>query len=192
MTVTRNPLHGSGRAALPHPALASGDDAKPPEGIGVTDARRWQPPLHKPVHPLPGDMPCVTPPREGAVPEPADQEAEPDDSWAVHGHPVILDVSPDDCTQPRPHLRDRVVQASAELSFHLAQLGLPPPPDRLPHHREPSIPLLPADMREAEEVERLQLPLPGAAPVLRREWPELQQPRFLGVQPQTKLRQPLA
>ena len=28
MTVTRNPLHGSGRAALPHPALASGDDAK--------------------------------------------------------------------------------------------------------------------------------------------------------------------
>jgi len=29
MPVTQHPLHRSGRAALPHPALASGDDAKP-------------------------------------------------------------------------------------------------------------------------------------------------------------------
>src|SRR5947208_15268231 len=35
MTIARNPLHGSGRAALPHPALASGDDAKSPQGIGM-------------------------------------------------------------------------------------------------------------------------------------------------------------
>src|SRR5436309_5752929 len=45
MTIARNPLHGSGRAALPHPALASGDDAKSPQGIGMTYARRGQPPL---------------------------------------------------------------------------------------------------------------------------------------------------
>ena len=31
--VTHDPLHGSGRAALPHPALASGDDAKSPQGM---------------------------------------------------------------------------------------------------------------------------------------------------------------
>ena len=37
--VAHNPLHGSGLAELPHPALASGDDAKAPEGIGMTDAR---------------------------------------------------------------------------------------------------------------------------------------------------------
>src|SRR5437660_11603020 len=35
MTIARNPLHGSGRAALPHPALASGEDAKSPQGIGM-------------------------------------------------------------------------------------------------------------------------------------------------------------
>jgi hypothetical protein len=53
MTIARNPLHGSGRAALPHPALASGDNAKPPQGVRVTNARRGQPPLDKPAHPLP-------------------------------------------------------------------------------------------------------------------------------------------
>jgi len=30
MPITEHPLHGSGRADFPHPALASGDDAKPP------------------------------------------------------------------------------------------------------------------------------------------------------------------
>ena len=30
MTITSHPLHGSGRALLTHPALALGDDAKPP------------------------------------------------------------------------------------------------------------------------------------------------------------------
>jgi hypothetical protein len=192
MTVTRNPLHGSGRAGLPHPALASGDDAKSPEGIGVTDARRRQPPLNQPAHPLPGDVPCLTAPRERAVPEPADPEAEPSNGRAVHRHPVILDVPPNDRAQPCPHLWDRVVQATAELSFHLTQLGLPPLPDRLPHHREPPIPLLPADMREAEEVERFRLPLAGALPALGREGTEFQQPRLLRVQLQAELRESLA
>src|SRR3989442_8464379 len=107
MTIARNPLHGSGRAVLPHPALASGNDAKSPEGIGVINARRRQPPLDEPAHPLPGDMPCMAAPRQGAVPEPAYQEPEPGDGWAVHGHPVILDMPSDDRAQPRPLSRSR-------------------------------------------------------------------------------------
>src|SRR5262245_38324796 len=154
MTIARNPLHRSGRAALPHPALASGDDAKSPEGIGVTNACRRQPPLKKPAHPLPGDIPRMTAPRQGAVPEPAYQVPEPGNGRTIHRHAVVLDMPPNDRAQPCPHLRDRIVPASAKLGLHLAQLGLQPPPDRLPHHREPPIPLLPADVREAEEVER--------------------------------------
>jgi hypothetical protein len=38
--VTHNPLHGSGRAALPHPALAWGDDAQAHERLRVADAGR--------------------------------------------------------------------------------------------------------------------------------------------------------
>src|SRR5437899_12104340 len=79
MTIARNPLHGSGRAALPHPALALGDNAKSPQGIGMTNARSGQPPLDKPAHPLPGDVPCMTAPRQRAVPEPADLQPEHDD-----------------------------------------------------------------------------------------------------------------
>ena len=43
MTVTYNPLHGSGQAALPHPALALGDDGEAHEWIGVTDAGMREP-----------------------------------------------------------------------------------------------------------------------------------------------------
>ena len=43
MMIANNPLHGSGQAGFPHPALALGDDAHAAQGIGVTDGRRWQP-----------------------------------------------------------------------------------------------------------------------------------------------------
>ena len=41
--VVHNPLHGSGRAAFPHPALASGDNAKALPGIRMTNAG-WRDP----------------------------------------------------------------------------------------------------------------------------------------------------
>jgi hypothetical protein len=41
--IAHNPLHGSGRAELPHPALALGDDAHAAQGIGMTDSRHRQP-----------------------------------------------------------------------------------------------------------------------------------------------------
>jgi hypothetical protein len=37
--IGHNPLHGSGRAAFPHPALALGNDAHATQGIGMTDDR---------------------------------------------------------------------------------------------------------------------------------------------------------
>ena len=119
MTITRNPLHRSGRAALPHPAPASGDDAKSPQGIGVTNARRGQPPLDEPAHPLPGDVPCMTAPRQRAVPEPADLEPEHAYRRAVHGHPVVADVPTHDLAQPCTHYWDRVVQAPPQLGLSL-------------------------------------------------------------------------
>jgi hypothetical protein len=43
IVIAHNPLHGSGVAAFPHPALALGDDAGAPQGIGMTDRRQRQP-----------------------------------------------------------------------------------------------------------------------------------------------------
>src|SRR5438876_178719 len=94
--------------------------------------------------------------------------------------------------QPLAHLWDGVVHAPLELGLYLAQLRLQPLADRLPQHRESSVaPLLPADMREAEEVERLGLPLSAPFPVFGCERAELQKPRFLGMQFQSELSKPL-
>ncbi len=51
--IAHDPLQRSGRAALPHPALALGDDAEANERVGVTDASGRQPPGDIPDHPAP-------------------------------------------------------------------------------------------------------------------------------------------
>src|SRR3990170_1656016 len=190
--ITHNPLHRSQRAGLPHWALASGDNAKSPQGIGMANAWRGQPAPDEPPHPLPGDPGGLATPPERTTPESPDLETKRVKRRAVHGHPVVPQMPLHDRAQPPAHYRDRCVQAPPKLGFDLAQLCLQPLPDRLPHHREPSIPLLPADVREAEEVERLRLPLPGAPPALSRIRAECQQARLLGVQLQLELREPLA
>src|SRR6266571_2591695 len=189
--VTHNPLHRSGQAVFPHPALASGDDAKSPERVGMTDAGRGQPAVDKPPHPVPEDSAVLAAPRERAVPESAHLESEGDESRAVHGDAVVTDVPSHDGAQPLAHHRNRVVHAALEFGFHLAQLRLQPFANRLPQHREaPITPLPPTDVCEAEEVERLGLPLATLLPVFGRVWAEFQELRFLGMQLEAELPEP--
>src|SRR4029453_2270093 len=189
--IAHSPLHRSQRAGLPHWALASGDNAKAAQGIGVGNTRGGQPTPEEPPHPLPGQAPALPATPQRAVPQSTNLKVERVQGWPVHGYPVVPQVPLDDRPQPRAHHGNRNVHAAPQLGLDLAQLRLQPLPDRLPHHREAPIPLLPADVREAEEVERLRLPLAGALPVVSRERPEFQQPRLLGVQLQPKLREPL-
>ncbi len=68
------------------------------------------------------------------------------------------------------------MQASPELELQLLELGLQPLAHRLTDNGEhPIAPLLPADVREAEEVERLGLALASIASILGREGTELEQ-----------------
>jgi hypothetical protein len=165
--VAHNPLHRSGQAAFPHPALASGDDAKSPQGIGVADTGRRQPAVNEPPHSVPEHAAVLAPARQRTVPEPTDLESKEVQRRSVHGHPVVTEVPTHDGAQPVAQFRDGVVHASTELSFH--QLGLQPLANRLPQHREVSVAsLLRADVREAEEVERLGLPLTSLLPVVGR------------------------
>jgi len=41
--IAHHPLHGSGQAGFPHPALALGEAAHAAQGIEMTDARQRQP-----------------------------------------------------------------------------------------------------------------------------------------------------
>jgi hypothetical protein len=186
--VTHDPLHGSGRADFPHPALTSGNNAHAAQGKRMTDASGRQPVLDQSAHPVPVYAAILTPPRERAMPEPADLEPKRVQRRAVGRHPVVPDVSTHNRPQPLAHFRDGVVHASFEFGFHLAQLRLQPFTNRLPQNREPSIaPLLSADVREAEEVEGFRFPFSTLLPVLGRERSELQKPRFLGMQFQAEL-----
>ena len=181
--IAHSPLHRSGRAGFPHPAPASGDDAKAAQGIGVADAGGRQPAVDEAPHPVPADAAGLAAAREGAVPEPADLEPEQGQRRGVHGHAVVVEVPADDRPQPAALLGDGMVQAPPELGLDLAQLGLQSLADSLPQHREtPVAPLLGTDVREAEKVERLRLAVPAPPALFGRERSELDQPRFLGVQ----------
>jgi len=53
--IAHNPLHGSGQAGFPHPALALGDNAHAAQGIGMTDGRQRQPARDQAPHTIPKD-----------------------------------------------------------------------------------------------------------------------------------------
>src|SRR5206468_1885531 len=168
MTIARNPLHRSGRAALPHPAPALGDNAEADEGIGMADTCGWKPPVDVSPHPFPRQMMRLAAAREGPPPAPADGRAESANAAPVHGNPVVPHVAPNDRAQISAHRRDGLVPTPPKVDLHGLQLRLPPRAHRLPQHRELPLPRLPATVREAENVEALGSPVAPASPADRR------------------------
>jgi len=186
--IAHNPLHGSGQAELPHPALALGKDAHAAERIGMTDGRQWQPAVDETPHTVPKDATVLAAPRQGAMPEPSNLVPKEPQRRCVHGHPVVADMSTHHRLQPRTLFGDGFMHAPLKLSFHRVQLRLQSLAYRLPQHRKLSITsLLYADMRKAEKVERLRLPFSASLPVVDRERTKFQQPRLLGMQLQVEL-----
>ena len=181
--IAHSPLHGSGQAAFPHPALTLGEDAHATQGIGMTDGRHRQPASDETPHAFPKKATVLAAPRQRAIPEPSYLEPKQPQRRSVHGHPVVSDVSTYHRSQPLAHFGDGFMHPSLKFGFHLVQLRLQPLADRLPQHRKPSIAsLLDADMRKTQEVERLRFPFSTFLPVVDRERTEFQQSRFLGMQ----------
>src|SRR6202047_595929 len=173
---------------ITHPALALGDNAHAPQRIGMTDRRQRQPASDETPHAIPKNAAVLAPPRQRAMPEPADSESKNRQRRLVHGHSIISKMSTYNRPQPLALCGDGFVNASLKLGLHLIPLRLQPFPYRLPQHREPSIaPLLHADMRKAEKVERLRLPFTTPLPLGDRIRTELQKSRFLGMQLQVEL-----
>src|SRR5580692_6729922 len=181
--IAHNPLRGSGRADFPHPALTSGNDAHAAQRKRMIYAHRRKPAIDQAPHPIPGYAAVLAATRQRPMPEPAYLESERLQRLAVHGHSVVADVSTYHRPQPFACVLDGSVHSQSQLGFHRIQLRLLPLTNRLPYHREVTVaPLLPADMREAEEVERLRLPFSAPLPVSRRVRSELQKPRFVRMQ----------
>src|SRR5438477_6446628 len=94
--VTHNPLHGSGQAGFPHPALTSGNNAHAAQGIRMTSAGGRQPAVDQTPHPIPKHAGVLAASRKGAMPEPADLVSKRRQRRAVPRHPVVTDVPTDD------------------------------------------------------------------------------------------------
>src|SRR5260370_37570103 len=92
--IAHNPLHGSGQAALPHPALTLGNDAHAAQGIGMTDDRHRQPAVDEAPHAIPEYATVLTAPRQRAMPQPSHLEPKDPQRVLVPRHSVIPDVSP--------------------------------------------------------------------------------------------------
>ena len=181
--ITHNPLHGSGQADFPHPALALGNNAHAAQGIGMTDGRQRQPASDEAPHAIPKDASVLATPRQRAMPEPSHSESKESQRRVVHGHSVIPEVPTHHRLQPLALFGDGFVHPSLKLGFHLVQLRLQSLAYRLPQHRVPSIaPLLYADMRKAKEIERLRFPFSTPLPAIDRIRTEFQKSRFLGMQ----------
>src|SRR5258708_36893080 len=119
----------------------------------MTESRKRQPGSDEGPHTIPENAAVLAPPRQRAMPIPADSESKERQRRLVHGHSEVAKVSTHNRPQPLALLRDGFVHASLKLGFHLIQLRVQPLAYGLPHHREPSIPfLLHADVRKAEKV----------------------------------------
>ncbi len=184
--------HRSQRAELPHWAPASGVGVKAHTGPGMRDAGGRQPSSGEAVHPVPADPRALAAAPQRLEPVSDRLVAEGPDRFAVAGHGVVGEVPSHHACQPAPLLRDGEMPASQALVFDLGQLRPHPFRDRLTRQPEPPGAGLPADVREAEEVERLRLAQTPTSPVDGGEAPELDQPRLVRVQLQPELREPLA
>src|SRR2546422_696128 len=190
--IAHDPLHRSGRAALPHPAPTSGEDAQTHEGIRVADTSRRKPPRDQTGHAVPRQVLPLTATAQNRPPKVPHGLAERAERRTIHGYTVVAGVAQDDRAQVGTLLRDGRVQALPQFGVHRPQLGLPPLAHRLSQHRGPAFPRLPAAMREAQKVEGSRFPLATLSPISFRIATELDDPRFVVMQSQSELRQTLA
>src|SRR6516162_11527454 len=96
-----------------------------------------------------------------------------------------------DRLEPLARLRHRYVPTPLELLLDLLQLPPQALGDRPALHGKVPLPVLPADMREAQKVDRLRLPSSSLLPVSFGIPPELDPARLIRMQFQAKLPQTL-
>ena len=113
--IAHNPLHGSGQAGLPHPALALGNDAHATQRIGVTDSKKRQPAVDEAPHAFPEDATVLAAPRQRAMPESSYLKPKQRQRRCVHGHAVVPDVPTHHYLQPLTQFGDGFVHAPLKL-----------------------------------------------------------------------------
>ena len=157
----------------------------------MKNTRRRNPPASQFAHPHPSEVALPTPMDQHAPPESGHPRAKCRQTVNVSRYRVVVEVTLDDRPKPLARLRHRFVHPSTQLLLDFQQLGPHPFAHRLALQRIAPVPVLPADMRESQKVERLGFPFSSLFPVSFGKPPELNPARFVWVQFQSKLQQPL-
>jgi hypothetical protein len=148
MTIAHDSFGRTGRAGFPHPALALGDKAHAPQGIGMTKRSQGQPASDETPHAIRDGAAVSAQPRQRATPMPTDSGWGNRERRAVRRHPAATQVSTHN--RPRPLAvfgLAHSLTASASRSNCLARLdagparssvNAPTPPSRAaPHDSRP-------------------------------------------------------
>ncbi len=189
MTIANHPLHGSGRAALPHPALALGRDGEAHARIGMPDTWGRKPAGDVGTHAAPRQMVALTPTTQDAPPELRHRCPKRVQGGTVQRNTVVPVVPEDDRPQICALLRNGLMQALPEFGFHRLQLRLQPRAYRLTQHREPPLPGLRTAMCETQKVEGLRLPVAPRSSVRIGKATEFEETRLVGMQRQPEPRE---
>src|SRR5688572_13452640 len=125
----------------------------------MTDTWSREPASDVRAHAAPRQVIALAAATQDAPPELGHRCPKRAQSRTIRRDTVVPVVPENDRPEIRALRRNGTMQTLPELGFHRSQLRLPPRAHRLPQHREPSRPGLPAAMREAQKVEGLRLPV---------------------------------
>ena len=158
--------HPGQRARLTHwaPDLGSGGESLLRPGVGVVGAREV--PVREAAHPVPVHPGLLAATPKRCSPEPDDLVTERADLVDVAGHGVVREMPAHDGAEPASLLLDGPVAARHQRGLDLLELSRLAFLDRPSPDREVPVPPLRAEVREAEELERLRL----AKTTLARRW----------------------
>src|SRR6266404_4007930 len=143
------------------------------------------------MHSVPGAAVALATMEQLPLPQPGQPDPKGLQAVEVPWHRVVVEVALHDRPEPLARLRHRIMPAPLELLLDFPQLRPQAFADRAALHGKVPVPVLPADVRESQKVERLGLTFPSACPVRLGTPPELDPARLIGVQFQSKLPQPL-
>ena len=158
----------------------------------MTNTSRWEPSRNIAPHAAPRQVVSLAATAQDRPPEITHCLAKSAQGRAVHGHPVIAEVSQQDRAQVRSLFPNGRVQASPQFLLQGPQLGLPPLAHRLSQYREMPLPSLAAAMRKTQEVERLRFAGATFSSIVFRIAAKLDDSRLVGMQLQPEPRQSLA
>jgi hypothetical protein len=123
----------------------------------MENTRLWNPAVSQFVHPRPRQVVLLTPMNQHGPPEPDHPIAECGQTVSVSWHRMVVEVALNDRPEPFAVVHNWFMHPPAQRLLDFQQLRPQPLADRFAFHCIAPIPVLPADMRESQNIERLRL-----------------------------------